>query len=84
MTEHTALSVHEVTTEADRYIRSRGQALAYKMGELRITAARRRAERALGDRFDVREFHHAVLKNGSIPLAFLDGQVDDWIAPVKP
>jgi uncharacterized protein (DUF885 family) len=84
MTENTALSVHEVTTEVDRYIRSRGQALAYKMGELRITAARKRAEQALGSKFDVREFHNAVLKNGSIPLVFLDRQVDEWIASVKP
>jgi uncharacterized protein (DUF885 family) len=83
MTENTALSVHEVTTEVDRYIRSRGQALAYKMGELRITAARKRAEQALGSKFDVREFHNAVLKNGSIPLAFLDRQVDEWIKSVQ-
>jgi uncharacterized protein (DUF885 family) len=83
MTENTALSVHEVTTEVDRYIRSRGQALAYKMGELRITAARKRAEAALGPKFDVRDFHDVVLGNGSIPLAFLDRQVDEWIAAVK-
>ena len=83
MTENTALSVLEVTTEVDRYIRSRGQALAYKIGELRITAARKRAEAALGAKFDVREFHDAVLGNGSIPLAFLDRQVDQWIEAVK-
>ena len=83
MTENTALSVHEVTTEVDRYIRSRGQALAYKMGELRITAARKRAEQTLGNKFDVREFHNAVLKNGSIPLSFLDRQVDEWIKTVQ-
>ena len=83
MTENTALSVHEVTTEVDRYIRSRGQALAYKMGELRITAARRRAEQALGAKFDVRDFHDAVLSQGSVPLVFLDRQVDQWIGTVK-
>jgi len=83
MTENTALSVHEVTTEVDRYIRSRGQALAYKMGELRITAARRRAEQALGPKFDVRDFHDAVLSQGSVPLVFLDRQVDQWIGGVK-
>jgi uncharacterized protein (DUF885 family) len=83
MTENTALSVHEVTTEVDRYIRSRGQALAYKMGELRITAARRRAEQALGPKFDVRDFHDAVLSQGSVPLVFLDRQVDQWIGTVK-
>jgi uncharacterized protein (DUF885 family) len=80
MAENTALSVHEITTEVDRYIRARGQALAYKMGELKITELRRRAEQALGDRFDVRDFHHAVLRNGSIPLSFLEREIDTWIA----
>lgn len=80
MAENTALSVHEITTEVDRYIRARGQALAYKMGELKITELRRRAEQVLGDRFDVRDFHHAVLRNGSIPLSFLEQEIDAWIA----
>ncbi len=80
MAANTALSIHEVTTEVDRYIRSRGQALAYKMGELPITELRRRAEEELGDRFDVREFHHQLLRNGEVPLSFLEAQIEEYIA----
>ncbi len=76
---NTALSLHHVTTEIDRYIRNPGQALAYKIGELEISQQRRRAEEALGERFDVREFHRAVLHNGSIPLSFLDDQIGAYI-----
>jgi uncharacterized protein (DUF885 family) len=83
MSENTALSLHEVTTETDRYIGWPGQALAYKMGELKIRALRQRAETALGGRFDVRLFHDAVLKNGSVPLSVLEDQIDAYIAAEK-
>jgi len=79
LTSHTALSVHECTTETDRYISWPGQALAYKIGELKIRELRRKAEEALAEEFDIREFHDAVLVNGSIPLPVLEEQIDRFI-----
>ena len=77
---HTALSAHEVATEVDRYISWPGQALSYKIGEIRIRELRARAEESLGARFDLRAFHDAVLALGSVPLGILEQQVDAWIA----
>jgi len=73
----------ESLAEVDRYIARPGQALAYKLGQLEIVRLRRKAEQALGSRFDVRDFHDAVLRNGALPLDLLEPQVDAYIAGAK-
>jgi uncharacterized protein (DUF885 family) len=66
--------------EVDRYILNPGQALGYKIGELRIKALRAKAQRLLGVRFDLRRFHNALLDGGALPLTVLDARIDEWIA----
>ena len=83
MLENSAESETQSVAEAERYIAIPAQALAYKLGELKIKEVRARAEKALGNRFDIREFHAEVLKDGSIPLSVLDEKIDRWIAAKK-
>lgn len=83
MRENTALSEHEITTEIDRYISWPGQALAYKLGEIKIRELRETATRELGEKFDLRAFHDRVLSLGSVPLSVLEEQVHLWISTRK-
>ena len=83
LADNTALSLHNVQTEIDRYIAWPGQALAYKMGELTIWELRAKAEKELGDDFDIRDFHYAILAEGGLPLDMLRDQIDLYIAETK-
>jgi uncharacterized protein (DUF885 family) len=78
--ENSLLSERDIVKEVERYINNPGQATSYKIGQLKIVELRRRAEQALGNRFDIRDFHEVVLGNGSLPLDVLDQQVNAYIA----
>jgi uncharacterized protein (DUF885 family) len=78
-TDNSALAPHNIETELQRYIGWPGQALAYKIGEIRLRAIRTRAEQALGERLNVRDFHDALLVDGPLPLDLLDRRMDAWI-----
>jgi uncharacterized protein (DUF885 family) len=78
MYDNTATTRAHVTSEVDRYIAWPGQALAYVTGKREIVRLRERAQRALGPRFELRRFHHAVLRNGAVPLTLLDEEIERW------
>jgi uncharacterized protein (DUF885 family) len=78
--DNALLSEGNVVREVERYFDAPGQATSYMIGQMRILELRERARHALGNRFDIRDFHAAVLENGAVPLDVLDGLVDDWIA----
>ena len=79
MTANTALSFHEINTEVDRYISWPGQALAYKVGELKISELRQKTENALGDQFDIREFHNIILQKGTLTLPLMEEEIAAYI-----
>jgi uncharacterized protein (DUF885 family) len=81
--DNSALAPHNIETELQRYIGWPGQATAYKVGEIRLRAVRTRAETELGDRFNVRRFHDALLVDGPLPMDLLDQRMDRWIAEEK-
>ncbi len=83
MKENSAVSETDAVSEAERYMAIPGQALAYKIGQLKITELRARAEKALGPKFDIKAFHDEVLKDGSVPLDVLEMKIDRWIAAQK-
>ena len=83
MLDNSAMSKTDVIAEVERYIAMPGQALAYKTGQMKITALRAKAAKQLGSKFDVRAFHTELLKDGALPLAVLEAKIDRWVAAQK-
>jgi uncharacterized protein (DUF885 family) len=83
MTDTAGLNKDFATAEVDRYLVMPAQALGYKLGELKIKELRAKAKAALGDRFDLRRFHNAVIDDGALPLDVLEARIDEWIAARK-
>jgi uncharacterized protein (DUF885 family) len=83
LVDNAGIAESAATAETDRYILNPGQALGYKIGELKIKALRAKAQAALGQKFDIRRFHNAVLDDGALPLTVLESRIDDWIAAEK-
>jgi len=81
--EHTAMDDQNIETEVDRYIAWPGQALSYKMGQMKILELRARAQKELGSKFDLRAFHDAVLDQGPLPLDVLETKITEWIQERK-
>jgi uncharacterized protein (DUF885 family) len=82
--DHEAESEAGITAEIERYMVAPGQALAYKVGQLKIRALRTKAENALGEKFEIKEFHNQVLNSGSLPLVLLEQKIDRWITNLNP
>jgi uncharacterized protein (DUF885 family) len=80
MLDNSSMAASDVESEVERYIAIPGQALGYKIGQIRILELREKAQKALGSRFDVREFHSVVLRDGALPLGVLEAKIDRWIA----
>lgn len=83
MLSNTALSEHEVNTETDRYIAWPGQAISYKMGEIKIRELRKKAEESLGPKFDIRKFHEVILEQGTVTLPILERRINTYINSAK-
>jgi uncharacterized protein (DUF885 family) len=83
MLDNSSMAASDAESEVERYIAIPGQALGYKVGQLRISQLRKKAQTTLGSRFDVREFHSVVLRDGSLPLAVLEAKIERWIATKK-
>jgi uncharacterized protein (DUF885 family) len=81
--DNTGMGQGDVTAEIERYFVAPGQALAYKVGMLKILALREHAKRELGAKFDLKQFHNEVLSHGALPLSVLERVVNDWIAKRK-
>ena len=79
MNENSSLSESFIIAEVDRYIVWPGQALGYKLGELKIKELRAKATKALGAKFDIRKFHNALIDDGGLPLDLLEQRIDEWI-----
>ena len=82
--EHTAMDEQNIQSEVDRYIAWPGQALAYKLGQMKILSLREQAKKELGPKFDIRAYHDEVLGAGALPLDVLHARIESWIAQQKP
>ena len=81
--DHSSMDDTNIQAEVDRYVAWPGQALGYKIGQLKILELRARAQQALGAKFDIRAFHDQVLDSGALPLDILEQRIDTWIANQK-